>query len=384
MQGRIRRTGAIGLAVSVLAAASALAAGFSGSGFKSPKFYPATGINLFPVAIADLNRDGRQDIVVGSEDNGTVSILYGKKGGGFTGPHNHGAGPDPFWISVADFNHDKRPDIAVASYSSQGKVVVLLSHRGGYKSHSYTVGSDPYAMAVADFNRDGNPDLVVANDNSTFASILLGRHDGSFHHAISQPAGSDEVAVVAHDFNGDGKTDLAVLNSFGTGSHVTLLNGRGNGKFQHAGTFDAGATYPQGMSVGRFSGGKRVDLVVPDCEQGLNNNVYVLDAKKSGGFSTPHPFPNDPGSCSYQSGVADLNGDGRPDLALAIYIGTHAGDVSVMYGKGNGKLSAPHFFNATSGDQNYSVAIGRLKGDKHPDLVVPDYEKQRVGVLYGK
>jgi FG-GAP-like repeat len=373
------------LAVLTLAATSAWAAGFGSPGFKKPKYYHATGINLYPVAIADMNGDGRRDIVVGSEKNQTVSILYGKKGGGFSAPHNHPGGPYPFWISLADFNHDHHPDIAVASDSPAGEVVVLLSRRrGGYTSHSYPVGIDPYAMAVADFNRDGNPDLAVANDGSTFASILLGRHNGTFHSAISQPAGSNEVGIVAHDFNGDGKTDLAVLNSFGSNSQVTLLHGRGNGKFKEGGTFDAGATEPQGMTAGHFSGGKRLDLVVPDCLPSLNNDVYVLDAKKSGKFSKPHPFANDPGSCSYESAVGDLNGDGRPDLVTAIYTGAHAGDVSVMYGKGHGKLSAPHFFNATPGEQNYSIAIGRLNADKRPDLAVPDYDKPRVSVLQSK
>jgi hypothetical protein len=55
-----------------------------------------------------------------------------------------------------------------------------------------------------------------------------------------------------------------------------------------------------------------------------------------------------------------------------------------MYGKGGGKLSTYHLFNATSPDANYSVAIGQLNSDKRPDLVVPDYDQPRVAVLYGK
>jgi hypothetical protein len=78
---------AVALAAGVLAATSAWAATSRSPGFKGPKHYNATGIHLFPVALADMNGDGRQDIVVGSEANHTVSILYGQKGGGFSSPH---------------------------------------------------------------------------------------------------------------------------------------------------------------------------------------------------------------------------------------------------------------------------------------------------------
>jgi hypothetical protein len=331
-----------------------------------------------------MNRDGRPDIVVGSELHKTVSILYGKKGGGFTGPHGYKAGPYPFWVSVADFNHDHRLDIAVASSKKKGVVVLLLAKgHGGFKSASYAVGRTPYAMAVGDFNGDGNRDLAVVNNGSGNFSILLGRHNGTFHKAITKSAGGNPVGLVAHDFNGDGKEDLAILDDTGPGSFVRVLDGRGNGTFKKKGDFNVGAVDPQGMTAGKFSGGRRLDLVIPDCNVPVNN-VYVLDGKKSGAFSSPHPFPNYQASCSYESAVGDLNGDGRPDLVTAtdqLYVG---GDASVMYGKGGGKLSTYHLFNATSPDANYSVAIGQLNGDKRPDLVVPDYDQPRVAVLYGR
>ena len=69
-----------------------------------------------------------------------------------------------------------------------------------------------------------------------------------------------------------------------------------------------------------------------------------------------------------------LNGDGRPDLVTAIDSGANAGKVSVLYGRSRGRLSAPHLFNATGGNENFSIAAGFLNGDRIPDLAVPDHD----------
>jgi hypothetical protein len=353
------------------------------AGFKSPRFFPATGTSLYPVAIADLNRDGRKDIVVGSEDNDTVSILYGKRGG-FKAPHDYPGGDYPFWISLADFDHDHRPDIAVADDSTPGTVTVLLSKRsGGFAlPDAYDVGDDPVAMGVADFNRDGNKDLAIVEDGPEFFSLLLGRDNGTFSGRPGRATGNNPVSIVAADLNRDGKKDVAVLDNGGDHSKVKVFQGKGNAYFRPPQAFDGGALGPYGMATGQFTRDRRLDLVVPDCQ--TPNRVYLLAAKRGGGFKGPRHFANDPGSCTYVPAVADLNRDGHPDLATAIDGGSKKGKISVLNGKSRGRLGPPHFFNATGTHSNYSIAAARLNKDPRPDLVVPDYDVGRVGVLYGK
>jgi FG-GAP-like repeat len=353
------------------------------SGFRSPHYYPATGTSLYPVAVADFNKDGRLDVVAGSEDNQTVSILYGKKGGGFKPHVDHPGGSYPFWISVADFNHDHRPDIAVGEYDTPGTVSVLLSKHSGFRSlDTYHVGDDVYSMDVVDFNRDGNPDIATANYGSDSVSILLGRRNGTFHHGVTKSTDKRPEGIVASDLNHDGRPDLAVMNYRGGGNaDVQVFKGKGNGKFGSPRRFRAGADDPDGMVAGQFTDDHQLDLAIPGCSN-APNKVYLLNGTRKGTFKAPRGFRNYAGSCSYLSGVADLNRDGRTDLATAS--GDGSGYVSVLYGRKHGKLSGYKLYPATGSSDNYSIAVGRLNGDRRPDLAVPDYDLPRVAVLYGK
>lgn len=95
-------------------------------------------------------------------------------------------GQGPRWVSVADVNHDGKPDILVANADS-GTVSVLLGHGSGKFKEApgspFAAGHEPNDIVVADMNGDGNPDLVVPNHQAPTITILLGDGKGSFHSA---------------------------------------------------------------------------------------------------------------------------------------------------------------------------------------------------------
>ena len=147
----------------------------------------------------------------------------------------------PNSIAVADVNLDGKLDLVIAnttSGSTTGQTVTVLMGNGDGSFRapvSYATGTSPYAVVVADFNGDGKPDLAVANGGSNTVSILRGNGDGTFAAAVNYATGSYPDGLAIGDFNGDGKLDLAVVNDYS--SNVSIFLGNGDGTFGAATNF---------------------------------------------------------------------------------------------------------------------------------------------------
>jgi hypothetical protein len=278
-------------------------------------------------------------------------------------------GPDA--IVTADFNGDGTPDIAVANAtdanSSGNTVSVLLGDgNGAFRLvGSYPTGSNPAAIAAGDFNSDTRPDLVVANRGSATVSVLLGNGDGTFQSASSYGATflHAPVSVAIGDFNEDGKADLAVADFIQPGA-VTILLNDGSGSFGTPANFAAGA-FPRSIAVGDLDADGHPDLVTANQN---DTTVSVLSGQGGGVFRTAvnysvssASFPN-PVSVA----LADFNGDGKPDIAVAKQISS--GDIGILLGNGDATFQPVQNFNA--GIFPTSLATGDFNGDAKMDLAI--------------
>jgi hypothetical protein len=292
----------------------------------------------------------------------------------FNAAIDYPVGPQPHGIAVGDFNGDGKPDLATANfYFNPNTVSILLNNGDGtfQPAVNYTVPGAPEDVKVGDFNGDGKLDLAVASSGNT-ASILLGNGNGTFQPAVNYPAGHQPYRLTTGDFNGDGKLDLAVADAGccgGTGA-VSILLGNGNG------TFLTGASYTTpvgtwGIAVGDFNGDGKQDLVATNT--GTSDQVYIFLGNGNGTFQSPIHFSSATGN-AFPDGVivADINGDGKADLAIANY---HGNAVSLLFGNGNGTFSSSvNYFVVNSPYSHYTgnLALADVNGDGKPDLAVVD------------
>jgi hypothetical protein len=228
---------------------------------------------------------------------------------------------------------------------------------------------------VADVNGNGHPDLVVANNKSGTVSVLLGNGNGTFQSAVNFAVGTTPLSVAVADVNGDGKPDLVVAN-YGSNT-VSVLVGKGDGTFQAATNFAVG-TGPKSAAVADVNGDGRADLVVANygTSSSPGNTVSVLLGNADGAFQSAVNYTV--GSAPREVAVADVNGDGRPDLLTANY---GSNSVSVLLGNGNGTFKSAD--NYAVGTAPVALAVADVNGDGIPDVVMANFKGSNVSVLLG-
>jgi hypothetical protein len=254
---------------------------FLGNGNGTFQFPILVSISGGPIslAVADFNKDGFDDLAVGTQ-SGRVGVIFGTSGTfGFT-PVNSASGAVTA-LATADFNNDGNPDIAAARQLATGTSVSIFlgDGTGGFSLASGSpiamTATQATSLATGDFRANGAQDIAVANFTDNTVTILPGNGDGTFGTATVLSVPGQPFSVVTGDFNLDGQTDLITTNL--ANNNVTALLGNGNLTFQAAQNFAVG-TSPSGMAVGDFNGDGKPDVVVANNgnANGTNSSESVL------------------------------------------------------------------------------------------------------------
>ncbi len=300
--------------------------------------------------------------------------------------------------AVRDFNGDGAMD-AVFLAQGYGSLDAYFGIPGSSGATGALVGpslilggSNFNAVGAGDFNSDGIPDVAVCTNSGVI--VLPGRQTSPGAGAFGPPVQSGGLydgtpyKAVAADLNDDGIGDLILFGGF-TGGAVVVLFGDGtpplgNGRFLPGGTLSVGSGVGSyGGAVADLNGDGIADIVAAKSTDPGLVSVFIghgVNGAGDGTFDPPVDLPAGPGS--YDVVAADLNGDGRADIAVTNH--AQIGSISVLANRaagtfGAGSFSPPIIFPA--GGNPTRLVTADLNGDGHPDLLAASQDG--VSVLLG-
>lgn len=302
----------------------------NGDGTFQPQVSVAGTTGAGTLAAGDFNRDNKLDLVYSIAGTSTFAIVAGNGDGTFSAPQLHSAGTALSGIAVGDFDGDGKLDLAMANGgdgTTGNTILVLLGNGDGtFKVPvSYTVGNGPVAIVAGIFTGSGKLDLAVSNAKDGTVSVLVGNGDGTFQtQVVTQPVSAGQTMAAA-DFNRDGHLDLAVASLQGTG---TVLLGNGDGTFQYKPSLGLNLSIPAAIVAADFSGDGIPDLLIAE------EDFLLLEEIGNGdGTFQPQPtFATAAGTFGTPLVLAtgDFDGDGVPDFVVS-GISPPNGDPSVTF-----------------------------------------------------
>jgi regulation of enolase protein 1 (concanavalin A-like superfamily) len=351
--------------------------------------YPALTDNVWP---ADLNRDGRTDLVAGRGTD--LVVLLGNGDGSFAPARSVASALMP--VAVGDFNADNRVDIAAARRASDGTSSLFVlagigdGTFGAPRAISGSVLSQQPSGMTADFDGDGHRDLAVLAFDGDGLHIYPGNGDLTFDAALNLATGAFPRQFIVANLDGDTRPDIAVATQYDR--RVDVFLNQGGLSFAYS-----SIPFPRaalGVTAWDMNRDGARDLIVTTADDLFFGNpfdsgfVHVLLGRGDGTFDEPLTVPTQRGPATVVAG--DFNRDGVPDVATGnqseAYDGRCDGSallsdgVSILPGLGDGRLGQPATFAltypATWGDgdpyihnRHHQLKTSDVNGDGRTDLI---------------
>jgi hypothetical protein len=362
-------------------------------------FNLATGSGPIQTVIADLDGDGKPDLIIASAKAGTISIYRNISTNGsltagsfaarFDVPLLPSSGTTPYGIVAADLDGDGKPDI-IAINADQNVVSILrnISSPGILNSNSFAAridlpgGNVMRGLVVQDLNGDDLPDIVTANYGDNTISIFQNLSTAgniAFGPRINFATDSGPGGLAVGDLDGDGNPDLVVANW--SSSTLSMFRNLGTGGTITTNSFAPKVNIPTlatpfPIAIGDLDGDGKLDLVVGGNKNSSAVSVYrntsSVGTITSNSFAAPVTFAVSGWVNSIA--LADLDGDGRLDISLV----SQSSNVFSIFKN----VSQPGSFttaslaarvNYSAGNNPNGIAIGDLDGDGRPDAVFGNF-----------
>lgn len=365
----------------------------SHAAFNSASFAPRADIPSEggPAALAfgDVDEDGKLDLVVANYFSSSIAVYRQVGSGGLVSTSSFAprvsfpTGYSPVQIRLADMDGDGRADIVVANQNYSISVLRNTSTPGVINSNSFaptmtmSTPGEVSGVAVMDLNGDGKRDLAVSCHNpGVFCLYENNSNPGglAFGACVNMNVGYHTADVEAGDLDGDGEADL-VLSLESPGAVYVYRNLPGQGVLTKS-SFALLVWYPAGrnatVTLPDLDGDGRLDLVVANPSENtlsLRRNTSTVGTIDESSFAPPMIVPT--ASHPFRPGAIDLNRDGRLDIVVANSL---SDSVTVLQNLSiPGSLALAPRVDYPTGQNPRMCAVGDLDADGLPDLASASY-----------
>lgn len=349
-----------------------------------PAYFTETSYPGLPnsVTVADVNGDGKMDLIYADIGYNTLDVLTNNGSGSFGlyATINEDDGLTDTFVTTADIDGDGRVDL-IALDTGISVVTVFTNNGSGfgeYGGRSYSTtrsepqwGYGPASVAAADVDGDGLLDLITANENGTVTVLKnygdsLGFDDSQTYWGVGYAVGADPQSILAMDINGDGLPDLITAN-YGDNT-LTILTNNGSGYLLFSATeFGSNATIhvgagPKCVVAADVNNDGFMDLITANYG---DNTLTILTNNGNGSFGSYATINVGSGPVSVTA--ADVNGDGHVDLACVNYNGN---TLTVLTNNGSGTFQL--CATLQTGLNPTAITSADFNGDGNSDLASAD------------
>ncbi|MFO0574702.1 MAG: FG-GAP-like repeat-containing protein [Polyangia bacterium] len=340
----------------------------------NPTYLP---VGQKPVAItaADLDGDGKPDLITANEGSGDVTLL--KNNQNFLTPNSWAVAVGPTSLVVGELDARTGLDVAVTCNNADGKDVGVLLNSGSGNLQAaapFAVARNPTGIVARDLNGDGKAELIVGVRTTSQAQVLNNTTAGataSFTLGTTYALGTSPAALLLAELTGDTYPELLSANE--AGNSVSVYLGAAGGMFQSKPAVTASGR-PLSLAAGDLTGDGKADLIVPGFD---SQQLTVLRGKGDGTFDTLAPVGVGLGPRA--AAIADIDGDGKAD---ALVLNSAGNTLDVLLGKGDGTFEPTQRLLLTA--TPYAMTVADLNADGKPDVAVASYDGNRVILLTNK